>query len=181
MKNKRGQITFLLFFLVIIALITMIVLGLSSWTFGIIDDELREINFELGDTSWDETYNQTTGRALEAASTTAPQIISIGLLIGMILVMMFIGYHAEVKNKLWIMLDIGIIIVVEIFAGMTVTSFYGIMNITPELLDVYSNTLSAGSKFIINLPIIIPIVGVLIMIITNIVNKLKRKEEVVRF
>jgi hypothetical protein len=180
-KNKRGQITFMLIFFVIASLITMIVLGLSSWTFGIVDEQLRSMDFELGNISWNETYNETLGLGLGAASTTSPQLISIGLLFGMILTMMFVGYYAGAKDKMWILLDIGILIVVEILAGISVSSFYSIMNMTPELLDVYSNTLSAGSKFVINLPIIAPIVGVIIMIMTNIVNKIRRKEEVVRF
>lgn len=181
MKNKRGQITLLLFFLAAVALVVMSILGFTSWTAQIVDDQLRSFDFELGDVSWNETYNQSTGRALHAASTTFPQIISIGLLIGMIVVMMFIGYHSEVKNKLWIMLDIGVLIIVEIFAGMIVSSFRSIMNITPELLDIYSTTLSAGSKFVLNLPVIIPVVGVLIMIITHIVSRIKRQEDIVKF
>lgn len=181
MKNRRGQLTLMLIFFVIASLATMIVLGLSSWTFGMVDEQFRSMDFELGNISWNETYNQSTGVFLEAATTTAPQMASIGLLFGMIIAMMFVGYYSGTKNKLWILLDIGIIIVVEALASLSVSSFYGIMNISPELLDVYSITLSAGSKFIINLPVIVPIVGVLIMIMTNIVNKMRRKEEVVRF
>lgn len=181
MKNKRGQITFMLIFFVIAALVTIGVLGISSWTFGMVDEQLRSFDFELGNVSWNETYNETLGLGLEAASTSSPQLISIGLLFGMIICMMFVGYHAGTKNKLWILLDIGILIVVEILAAISVSSFYSLMNINPELLDVYSNTLSAGSKFVINLPVIAPVVGVLLMIMTNIVNKIKLKEEVVRF
>lgn len=183
MKNKQGQITFMVIFLVVMSLIIMTTLGITTWTFGIVDDELRSFDFDIGieNLSWQETYNKTLGIGLESASTTSPQLMSIGLLIGMILVMMFVAYHAEAKNKLWILLDIGILIVAEILAALVVSSFYQVMNITPELLDIYSNTLSAGSKFVINLPIIAPIVGVLIMIITHIANKLKKEEEAVRF
>lgn len=181
MKNKRGQLTLMLIFFVFASLIVMVWLGLSSWTFGIVDEQFRSIDFELGDISWDETYNQTLGRGLSAASTTAPQLASIGLLFGMIIAMMFVGYYSGTRNKLWILLDIGIIIVAMVLANFAVDSFLGLMNITPELLDVYSITLSAGSKFIINLPVIVPIVGVLIMIMTNIVNKIRKKEEPVRF
>lgn len=181
MGNKRGQLTLMLIFFVVAALITMGILGISSWMFGMVDEQLTSIDFEVGNISWSETYNQSLGKGLEAASTTSPQIISIGLLFGMIMCMMFIGYYAGTKNKLWILLDILIIIVVEILANLCVVSFYSLINITPELLDVYSNTLSAGSKFVINLPVIVPIVGVLIMIMTNIVNKIKTKEEVIKF
>lgn len=180
MRNKRGQLTLMIIFLVIAALGAMIVLGLSSWVFTIMDDQLRSIDFEIGNISWNETYNQSLGRGLEAASTTSPQIISIGLLFGMIIAMMFVGYYSRSRSKLWILLDVGVIIVAEILANLAVTSFLALMNITPELLDVYSNTLSGGSKFIINLPVIIPIVGVLIMIMTNIVNRIRTKEEPVR-
>lgn len=181
MKNRRGQITLMLFFFVIAALIAMVIFGLVSWTFGIVDTQLESMDFELGNISWNETYNIGTGQAIKAASTTMPQVMSVLLLFGMILAMMFVGYYSEAKGKLWILLDIAILIVVEMLASLVVSSFYGIINLTPELLDVYSNTLTAGSKFIINLPIIAPIVGVLIMIMTNIVNKVKKKEEPVRF
>lgn len=181
MKNKRGQLTFMLLFFVVATLLIMLVLGLSSWTFGIVDNELRSIDFELGNISWNETYNETLGRGLSAASTTSPQLASMGLLFGMIIAMMFVGYYSGTRNKLWIILDIAIIIVAMVLASFSVSSFLEFMNITPELLDVYSITLSAGSKFILNLPVIVPIVGVLIMIMTNIVNKIRRKEEPVRF
>ncbi len=177
MKNKRGQLTLMLLFFVVAALLLMLVLGLSSWTFGIVDDQFRSIDFELGNISWQETYNATLGRGLSAASTTVPQLASIGLLFGMIMVMMFVGYYSGTRNKLWILLDIGIIIVAMVLASFAASSFLELMNITPELLDVYSITLSPGSKFILNLPVIVPIVGVLIMIMTNIVNKIRRKEE----
>lgn len=181
MRNKKGQLTLMLIFLVVVSLGVMVILGVTSWTFSMIDDELRGIDFELGNVSWNETYNQSLGRGLVAASTTSPQLISMGLLFGMIIAMMFVGYYSGTKSKLWILLDIGIIIVVEILANLAVTSFLAVMNITPELLDVYSNTLSGGSKFILNLPIIVPIVGFAIMLMTNIVNRIRKKEEPVRF
>ncbi|KKM22017.1 hypothetical protein LCGC14_1629610 [marine sediment metagenome] len=181
MQNKKGQITLLLFFFVAAALTIMLILGITAWTAKIVDDELRSFDFEIGNISWNETYNQSTGRVLKAASTTSPQMISVGLLIGMILIMMFIGYHSDIKNKLWIMLDVGVMIIVEIFAGIIASSFTSLMNITPELLDVYSTTLSAGSKFVLNLPVIVPIVGVIIMIVTHIVSRIKRREDVAKF
>ena len=79
------------------------------------------------------------------------------------------------------MLDVGVMIIVEIFAGIIASSFTSLMNITPELLDVYSTTLSAGSKFVLNLPVIVPIVGVIIMIVTHIVSRIKRREDVAKF
>lgn len=181
MKNKRGQLTLMLLFLVVAALIIMIVLGLSTWTFQIVDEQFKSIDFELGNISWNETYNETLGIGIRAASTTVPQLASIGLLFGMIMAMMFVGYYSGTRNKLWILLDIAIIIVAMVLASFAVSSFLALMNLTPELLDVYSITLSAGSKFILNLPVIVPIVGVLIMIMTNIVNKIRRKEEPIRF
>lgn len=181
MKNKRGQLTLMIIFFVVAALTIMLFLGFSTWTVEIVDAQLRDIDFELGNTTWIETYDQGTGVYLEAASTTAPQLASIGILFGMIISMMFVGYYSGSRNKLWIILDIGIIIVCEAFASMAVEMFYEIINITPELLDIYTITLSAGSKFIINLPVVVAIVGFMIMVMTNIVNKMRRKEEVVRF
>lgn len=181
MKNKKGQITLLLIFFIIAALVTMVSLGVGSWGLGIVDEQLRSIDFEVGNVSWNETYNQSLGRGLQTATNDSAKIMSLGILIGMIIVMMLIGYYSPERGHLWIILDIGVIIVAEIIAGVVVSSFQSLMNIHPSLFDIFSNNLSEGSKFILSLPIIVPVVGVLMMIMTNIVNKIKKKEELVRF
>ncbi len=178
LKNKRGILTLMLLVLILTAFFVMIILGVGIFGLTIVDGAFGEIdNFSIGNMSFAENYQATLQPGIIAASTTGPVIISTGILLGMVFCLMLVGFTTKKISKLWILLDIIIIIVAEMIAAVISANFVIFMNITPEFLAIYSNTLSAGSRFVINLPIYVPIVGALIILTTHLTNDKKEEKE----
>ncbi len=169
--NKKGYITLGMIMIVIFSLVLMMVIGVSVLVFDIVDEGFSDINFELGNVSFNETYDSSLGIGLNAMKTTFPKIVSLGTLLGMIIVLILIGYFSPKIGKLWIVLDFFVIIVVEMIAVVVSSSFENFINSSPELLAIFSTRLSAGSTFILTLPITVPMIGGLIMLATYILNK----------
>ncbi len=181
MENKKAiaKITTpMLFLVVIFSIIVLVSLGIFSYGFRIADDSISSIDFMIGNQSFNDTYQQIVHPGLEALSITGPRIMSMGILIGMVLVILFIGMKSDIKSKLWIIIDIFIIIFAEMLAVAVKTTFENdLLNLTPELFEVFTTTLSAGSKWILNMPTIIPTVGVLLLIATYVLKKQDQEEE----
>lgn len=177
--NKKGMTAIMLIVFIFTGLALMMILGISTWCFSIVDDSFSGIDFDMGNTSFGETYNQTLKQGLDPMTTSVPVTISMGVLLGMIMVMVFVSYGVKDLGRLWIVLDIAFIIVAEIVASAISDGFTTFINTTPELFEIYSTTLSTGSSFVINLPLIIPVMGMLVMLVTYLV--IGKKEEVVEF
>ena len=175
--NKRGVTTITLIILIFTCLTLMGILGVTTWTASLIDESLSSIeDFNIGNQSFQEVYNETLKPGLETASTTMPQIISMGTMLGMVILMMLIGYFSTEIGRMWLLVDIAVLIIAEAIASSVSSGFVSYMNSTPELLEIYSNTLSDGAAFVINLPIIIPAIGMLIMLATYIKVKKERRD-----
>ena len=115
---------------------------------------------------------------MEVLSVNSPRIISISTILGMILILLIIGMKTERKNNLWIILDLFIIIVAEIVAVAIKVNFEeNILNLTPELYTIFTTTLAEGSKWILNMPTTIPIIGALIMLATYLLRKEEKGDE----
>ena len=176
-SNKKGFTTLSLIVMVIFGLVLMITLIVGSWGFGLVDDNLSELTFDIGNTSFNETYQNTLQPGLQFMETTVPQIISTGVLMGMILTLMIVGHLTKRMGRLWILFDIIIIIVAEAIAASISSGFTTFINSDPQILAVASTNLPAGSKFIMNLPIIVPFVGMLVMLATHLIIREKIQEE----
>ncbi len=175
--NKRGVTAVTLIVLIFTCLVLMGILGVTTWTANLADESLSSIaDFNIGNQSFQEVYNETLKPGLETASTTMPQIISMGTMLGMVILMMLIGYFSAEIGRMWILLDIAFLIIAEAVASAVSSGFVDYMNSTPELLAIYSNNLSAGAAFVINLPLIIPPIGMLIMLATYIKVKKSRRD-----
>ena len=116
-----------------------------------------------------------------SAKSTAPQIISVGTLLGMIIILIIIGYNSRKMDRLWLLVDIGIIIIAEAVVVVVRSSFVSFMNSAPELAQIYRTTLSVGAKFILNMPTILPTIGAILMVLTHYMTKKKEETEVVGF
>ena len=180
-KNKKGVVTFGLIILIGVGFLLMIVLGITVWSFTIVDGLFSKIDFDVGNTSFNDTYDQILRPGITSFTTTMPAIISTGVLLGMILSLMIVGYQSKKIGKLWILLDIAIIIVAEAIAATVSSGFVSFINYNPELLSIYSNNLSSGARYIINLPTIIPISGALIMLVTHLTTRKKEEQEASKF
>ncbi len=170
-QNKKAYITLGIILLLIMGLVMMMVVGVSVFVFDQVDAGFSEINFQLGNVSFNETYDSSLGFGLATMKTTFPKIVSLGTLLGMIIVLIMIGYFSPKIGRLWIALDFFVIIVAEMIAVVVSESFESFINSSPEFLAIYSTTLSGGSTFILTLPITVPMIGGLVMLATYILNK----------
>lgn len=176
--NKKGITTGMLLLYIGVALIVVAALGVISFVASLFDDSFSQIDLQLGNISFNETYQQALKPALVSIETTIPQTMSLGILMGLIIVMMYIGFNTKRLGAGWIALDVLILIIAEGLAVLVKSGFNSYINSTPELFAVFTTTLSSASKFILNLPKIIPTVGILIMIATHFVTKDKEGEDV---
>lgn len=176
MENKRGFITLTLIGVIFISLVLMVILGVTIYGFTIADNAFSQIEIDFGNNiTFNDTYSETLQPGITSIKTTVPQTISIGILLGMILCMMIVAFSAKRVGRLWIMLDIVVIIIAELGAVAIISSFTSFINSNPVYLQIFSTTLSVGSKFILNLHIIVPTVGVLVMLATYVTN-IREKE-----
>jgi hypothetical protein len=175
MENKKGVTTLALIVIIFFSLFLVIGLAIISYSAGLIDSQISKLDITLGNFSFNDTYQESMHPSMEVIETTGPQIVSIGVLLGMVIVMLFVGVKTEKKHNLWIILDIAIIIVAEIVAVYVKITFEdSIMNLSPEFYQIFITTLSAASKWILYMPTIIPTIGALIILATY---AFKREEE----
>lgn len=177
MKNKKGVTTLTLIVIIFVAFFMMIMLGILSYGMGQADEAFSDLNITIGNTSFQTIYEQSLQQGLNSLETTVPQIISTGVLIGMVLVMIIIGYSTSKKKYIWILLDIAIIIIAEILAVIIRSSFVDYMNTSPEILAVFRDILPQGAKFILNLPTLVPIMGAIMILATYMMTKERKEEE----
>lgn len=176
MENKRGYITLGLIAIIFIAVMLLIVLGVMVYSFNLVSTSFNNIDFSLGNTTFNSTYQQNLAPGIDAMRLTVPKTIAMGTFYGMIIVMMLIAYLSYNIDPLWMLLDFPILIACEVIAFILSSSVQDFINSNSQFLNIYSTTpLYESATFILNLPVYVPIIGVLIMITTYILNKQKNK------
>jgi len=184
--NKKGlgfAPTIMLIVFIFLTFIGVIIIGVLFFGFEQIDQLLSGIDFNLTNPSginqsFNQTYQETLGIGI-AATLNSLSNLALGLILGMIAVMMIMGFALR-SNRLWLVLDIIIIVAAFIGAVYISNSFDTFINSDAQFLDIFSNELQRPSTFLLNLPIYIAIIGVLVMIITYAATR-RRGEPVVEF
>ncbi|KKN21508.1 hypothetical protein LCGC14_0924730 [marine sediment metagenome] len=175
-NDKRGLTTFGLILVVIVALILMIFIVMLSFAMGTADQVLSQLNGTIGNTSIAETYQDTLKGGIVAMETTVPQIVSTGVLLGMILAMLIVGFNVKKIHQIWMAVDIVIIIIAEALASLVTTNFIVYISSNEAFTAIARDTLPQAAKFILNLPILVPTIGVVVMLITYFTTKEKEEE-----
>lgn len=177
MESKKGMSgAFSLIALIFFGLMALVGMAVVSYSAGWIDTTFSSIDFQLGNVSFNETYNQTMKPVFTSLETTIPQMMSMGLILGMVMVMLIISYITPSKNKLWAIVDIVVLIIVEVFAVAVKESFEeSIIHISPEFYQIFITTLDDPSKWVLQMPVIIPAVGLVMMAITYILKSNKQQ------
>lgn len=174
MAHKKGIGTMMLVVYIFIVFFIVITAGVMFYSVDLIDDTILTIpNISIGEINFRDSYNDTLGAGLRSFANTLSGIALV-LVLGMVGVMVIMAYFLQEKNRLLVILDIFIIIVVFIPAVYLSQTFETFINATPEFLDIFSNEFHLPSRFLLNLPLIVPITGVLIMLATHIA--IKRRE-----
>lgn len=173
MVYKKGFTSIMLIFFVFFAFFVVVFAGVTFYGMETFRDASNITDFQVGNVSFSETYENTLGQGLETVISTL-STVSFALLLGMIIVMLIIGFKTRDKNRLWVILDIFIIIVAFVTAVYISITFNSFINSNEIFLDIYSIDIQKSSAFLLNLPLVIAVVGGLIILATYI--PFKRKE-----
>ncbi len=173
--NKAGKLnSVMIFVLLFLGFIGIIIMGIFVYGGNLVEKTFKSIDIIIGDQNFTEVYDETLGKGINSFLNSADNY-GLGLLLGMVLLMAIISYAFSEKQKAWIVLELLILIVAFIFAVMLQGAYNTVINSSTTLLDIYSIDLIKSSKFILNLPIIIPVVWAFIVILTYGVFKRPRR------
>ncbi len=170
-KDKKGIVSLGLIGVAFVGVFVLIAVAMMAYGMGEVDNALSSIDITLGNISFNETYTDNMKPSVISSQTTVPKTIALGTLIGMIIVLAIIGWKMPKINQVWIVFDVIVIIVAEIVAVILRESFTSFMNSSSEINTILTTTLSGSSTFILNLPIIIPSAGALLIAITYMKSK----------
>lgn len=165
LNNKKGMTTMMLIAYIFIGFFVIIFLAVMIYLASNVDNAFRSLTISVGNVSFNNTYNQTMAPALNKLINQSDNL-GISLLLGMIIVMLICGYKFRNKRRLFIILDILIIIVCFIISVFIQNSYNTIIRANDDLYSIFTNELANSSTFLLRLPLIISIVGVLIMVVT---------------
>lgn len=175
-KNKRGfSVTIMIFFFVFLAFFLSMLIGVGLYATNQVDQAFASIDFNIGNVSFNQTYNETLAPALKSFSRVGDST-ALALIIGMVLVQILVGFFYS-TSRLWILLDIGILIVSFIVAVILSQAFDTFINSSPVLLDIFSIDLDKSSTLILNLPAIVAIAGILTMVVTYGITRKSKQEQ----
>lgn len=173
MENKKGQMGVIgLFDFVFAVFFIAIALGLAFWGFHLITDTLR-IDVEIGQVNLEDITNSTLGQ-LDVAFVNSVDTIGIMLLLGMSLLMILNAYFFGQSNKVFLFLDIFIIIIAFILAVYLSSSYDILINASPTL-NIFIDNLPNTSTFVLRLPIYVATLGAILLIVSY--SGLRRRNE----
>ena len=164
-KGKSGKLlAFMLFVLIFLGFIAIFMMGIFVYGATLIDQTMRSLDVQIGNVSFQDAYNDTLAIGINAVLDGADNY-GLGLLLGMIAVIAISSFMFKEKQKVWIVAEFAILIIAFILAVTIQRAYDTVINSSTVLLDIYSIDLVNSSKFILNLPIIIPIVWAFIVIL----------------
>lgn len=181
MVSKRGfSPTAMIFAFVFLVFFIVIIFGIIYYAAYKADSIMGGITgLSIGDVDFHDKYEETLGSGINSLINTL-SVTSLFLILGLVVVMMIMGYHLRDTNKLWIIMDIFLILAAFLCSVYLSNTFDDLINSNGELFSVYSGEFETPSRLLLNLPIIVPIVGVLIMIVTYATVR-KKESNVVTF
>ena len=165
-KGKSGKFNaFMLLVLIFLGFMGVVIMGIFVYGANLVDQTFSSIDVDIGGTNFTETYDDTLGLGVNAFLNSADNY-GLGLLLGMVLLMAISSFIFQEKRKVWIVAEFGILLIAFIFAVTIQGAYDSVINSSTTLLDIYSVDLVNSSKFILNLPIIIPVVWSFIVILS---------------
>ena len=163
--NKRGTGVVWGFLIMLIALFLTIGLGVTLFIFNQINDVLSQ-DLDIGQVNLKTISDQTFGQ-INTGFINNADTIGVIMLFGMCFLMILNGFYFGSKfPKIFFVVDM-FILALFFIPSIYISQIYEIfINSTPLFEEVFINTLSKTSKFMLNLPTIMATVGVLTMIVS---------------
>lgn len=162
--NKKGLTTIQTFLFIFFGFIGIVFLGLAVFGFNLVNTYLGQ-DVDIGQVNLQNATSLTFGKISNAFIDNA-DYYGIILLLGMAVLMIGQGYVVGKRwPKAWIVVDIFILVFAVVGAVYISQTFNTLINST-SYFSVFADNLPKSSGFVLNLPYIVAILGVLIMIFT---------------
>lgn len=176
MKSKKGSSVVWGFAIMFVALIVAIFLGVFVFIFGQINTVLSQ-DVDIGQVNLGNVTAITFGQINTGLINNA-DTIGIIILFGMCLLMILNGYFFGSHSlKLFFIVDMFLLILFFI-PSIYISQIYELfINSSTVIQSTFIDTIPKVSKFMLNLPIIIAIVGIITMIVSYIGIKKQDNEE----
>lgn len=165
MKNKKGQSTIFIAMLILGVFLTTIVLLVVGLVVTNINSAL-DIDVDIGQVNLGEENANTFGKFNEMIVVSADwwgTSIIFGLVFGLFLS----AYFVRGSFPKWgIMLDIFLILFAFIISLYISSAYQEVINVFASIDETFlEDTIPKTSMFVLNLPIFVPVIGVIMMIL----------------
>jgi len=176
--DKKGIATANIFLFIIVAFIAIIVIGVFLYSYNAITSSLLDSGVEMvGQVNLTNATQNTMGK-INTAMLNQANVISIIFLFAMVFAMFIVAYITRDKSPaIFFVMDILIIIFAYILA-VYMSNAYEIVIESIPFQSIFTSNLNLASTFLLRLPEITIIVGVIIMIISYSAIPKTKEEEV---
>lgn len=179
-KNKKGLANSWLFFFIIVSFLVVILLGIFLYTYDTITTSLIDQGGMVGQVNLTVATQSTMGK-INSGMLNQANIFSILLLFGMAFGLIFGAYLTRHEHPLiFFVVDIIILIFAYIIATYISNSYETVITALP-FSTIYTSNMNYASTFVLKLPLITTILGVVIMIVSYSGIGANKQEEVAGF
>lgn len=178
MINKRGMATANLFLFIIVAFIVVLVLGTFLYAYNTITSALLDSGVDaVGQVNLTDATEKTMGK-INTAMLSNANIVAIFFLFAMVMAMFLVAYMTRDENPaIFFAIDILIIIFAYILAVYITNSYEMVLEALP-FSSIFTTNLNYATSFLLLLPKIVLITGVITMIISYSAIPKTKEEEV---
>lgn len=180
LKNKKGQSLGMLFEIIVVSIAFVLILGTLLYVYGVLDANLTGKNIIVNDINISNDSANTIGK-INTGFLDNADLIGLLFLFGMVIAMMINGFMVRDKNPpLFFIIDILIMLFAYILA-VYVSNSYETILITLPFADVLIANMGNTNRFMLLLPKITVITGMITMILTYAGIPKTREEEIAGF
>ncbi len=177
-KLKKGQATANLFLFIILAFVVVLLLGTFLYCYSAITNSLLDSGVDaVGLVNLTEATENTMGK-INTGMLNNANIVAIFFLFAMVIAMFLIAYLTRDENPaIFFVIDIVVIIFAYVLAVYITNSYETVLKSLP-FSSIFTTNLNYATSFLLLLPKITLIVGVITMIISYSAIPKTKEEEV---
>lgn len=176
--NKKGTATANIFLFIILAFIAIILIGTFLYTYNIITESLLTSDVKMvGQVNLSNATGSTLGQ-INTAMLSKANVVSIFFLFGMVFALIFVAYITRDENPaIFFVIDVLVIIFAYILAVYISNSYETVLSSLP-FSSIFTTNLNYATSFLLLLPKITLIMGIIIMFVSYAAIPKTKEEEV---
>lgn len=180
LNDKRGISLVMIFWFIVVALLGIIILGVVIYGYNTITTSLTSVDLQAGAVNFSNATSSTMGQINNALLNNS-NLIGILFLFGLVFGLVFGAYITRDENPMiFLLVDIIILIFAYVLATYISNAYETILNNIP-FASVFTTNLNQASSFLLNLPLVTVITGVLVMIVSYSSIPKSKQEEIAGF